>query len=361
VLEAGFRLKVHLEDRGLLTAELQLPVDPPRFHRATLGSVIRRSADARLIYENRPNLNVIYEDALLTTNARGERGRLHPLDRRPGTVRVVGIGDSFMFGQGVSDDQTYLSRLEAQLRRVEAVNLAVPGYNTVMEVAALEKHGLAYQPDVVLIEFVSNDLNLPNFLWTSRDVFALDRSFLASFVRERLRRRKSLSHRRPVEDENLVAAPTEENPNVFLGTSDRVPPEYADMVGWDAYEKAMTRLTELSREHDFKVMVMTWNIIPEEAKVRQLARRLGLNVFNLGPQIETWTRDHGYPRLMSSPLVQGPLDPHPSAVGHEQIAGWLAAYLRLHDLLTPRVAGPRPHVGHHGAATAIAPSPSPPS
>jgi len=64
--------------------------------------------------------------------------------RAAGTFRVVGIGDSAMFGSGVSDGENHLAILERIVGRrfpglkVETINTAVPGYNTIMEVETLK-------------------------------------------------------------------------------------------------------------------------------------------------------------------------------------------------------------------------------
>ena len=48
-------------------------------------------------------------------NEMGFRGRNYEIKKEPGIFRIVGIGDSFTYGAGVSDDATYLARIEATL------------------------------------------------------------------------------------------------------------------------------------------------------------------------------------------------------------------------------------------------------
>jgi hypothetical protein len=48
-------------------------------------------------------------------NSRGFRDREWPYEKTPGTVRIVGIGDSFLFGYGVPADASVLSRLGRDL------------------------------------------------------------------------------------------------------------------------------------------------------------------------------------------------------------------------------------------------------
>ena len=98
-----------------------------------------------------------------THNSLGFRGRERPFEKPPGAFRIVGIGDSFTYGIGVDDDATYLARLEAALgartaRRVEAINLAIPGYWPDPETLVLEHYGLKFRPDLVIVGISANDV-----------------------------------------------------------------------------------------------------------------------------------------------------------------------------------------------------------
>ena len=52
----------------------------------------------------------------VTVNARGFRTAEFTADRRPATVRIACIGDSWTFGANVDDEDTYPRRLAALLR-----------------------------------------------------------------------------------------------------------------------------------------------------------------------------------------------------------------------------------------------------
>lgn len=100
-------------------------------------------------------------------NSIGWRDREHDLAKPDGTLRILGLGDSYLWGQGVRRDDTMLSRLQRRLDReldgttVEAVNSAVFGTNTTHQLASFAGAGVHYDPDVVLLVFVPNDVNLP--------------------------------------------------------------------------------------------------------------------------------------------------------------------------------------------------------
>lgn len=105
---------------------------------------------------------------LMTVNALGLRGQSLPVtvEKPPGLFRILGLGDSYTFGVGIRDEDTFLRRLENGLnakagagRRFEVLNAGVQGYNTRDEVLYLEKHWLemGLAPDLVLIVFCLND------------------------------------------------------------------------------------------------------------------------------------------------------------------------------------------------------------
>jgi acetyltransferase AlgX (SGNH hydrolase-like protein) len=77
------------------------------------------------------------------------------------TFRILGLGDSFAFGVGVEDEETYLARIESALRerRVDVVNAGLVGAGPDTEARLLEAAGPGLQPDLLLLGFyVGNDL-----------------------------------------------------------------------------------------------------------------------------------------------------------------------------------------------------------
>jgi hypothetical protein len=70
------------------------------------------------------------------------------------------LGDSFVFGFGVNDDQTFVHLLNKSAGNGPSyVNFAVPGYSTDQETLLLEERILAFKPDVVLlVVYLGNDI-----------------------------------------------------------------------------------------------------------------------------------------------------------------------------------------------------------
>jgi len=100
-------------------------------------------------------------DATFRTNSRGARSREIGYERTAGLRRILVLGDSFAWGHGVEDDETFASRLERLLPRTEVVNLGVSAYGLPQEIRYFELEGRRYGPDVVVLALCSNDVSKP--------------------------------------------------------------------------------------------------------------------------------------------------------------------------------------------------------
>lgn len=79
--------------------------------------------------------------------------------------RILGLGDSFTYGAGVRFEETYLFRLEQMLNdrpgshpKVEIIKAGISMYFPEPERILLERYGKTYQPDLVLVGFLPNDV-----------------------------------------------------------------------------------------------------------------------------------------------------------------------------------------------------------
>jgi hypothetical protein len=98
-------------------------------------------------------------DVRVRCNSRGLRDREHALAKPDGVRRVVVLGDSYAWGQGVENDQTVAAVLERALPGVETVNLGVAAYTSVQELVLFEEEGVRYAPDWTVLLFCDNDLD----------------------------------------------------------------------------------------------------------------------------------------------------------------------------------------------------------
>jgi len=97
-------------------------------------------------------------------NSAGWRDSEHALVKPAGTFRILGLGDSYLWGQGVRAEDVVLVKLGRELgdhvagREVETINAGIAGSNTVLQRDLLRERGLAYDPDLVIVHFCLNDV-----------------------------------------------------------------------------------------------------------------------------------------------------------------------------------------------------------
>lgn len=99
----------------------------------------------------------------VVTNSHGFRDREVSMVAYPGVRRILCLGDSLTFGDGVASEDTYPKQLEAMLNaaepeRYEVINAGVPSYDTWQEVAFFKTRGALFKPDMVIVGFYSNDI-----------------------------------------------------------------------------------------------------------------------------------------------------------------------------------------------------------
>jgi hypothetical protein len=96
--------------------------------------------------------------------------------KRKGTIRILILGDSIVYGTSVSRNMTFPSRLEDLLRKqlvpAEVINGGVPGYSPYNELQFYMTQGRQFDADIVIVAFCMNDVVNPRLHW--------------SFIRERI-------------------------------------------------------------------------------------------------------------------------------------------------------------------------------
>lgn len=146
--------------------------DPPRFAFTNLDTAygpfyLNMPGRITFRYDGNPRgyfdaRNEVHHDV----NPSGFRGPAFT-PKPPGIFRMVFLGDSFTFGEGVRNEDTYPEVAAHLLReeghRVESCNLGVGGYNTTQEATALNVFGFDLQPDVVILGYTLNDAEPPLF------------------------------------------------------------------------------------------------------------------------------------------------------------------------------------------------------
>jgi len=132
---------------------------------------------------SKPNLRdlKVFHNKTLNTNSHGFRGqREYSYTKNKEKLRILILGDSFTFGDEVSDDETYSYYLQEMLPDTEVINLGVHGYGHDQMLILFDEEGVKYQPDIVILGFLRLDMvrNLLEFRDFAKPRFVLERGVL---------------------------------------------------------------------------------------------------------------------------------------------------------------------------------------
>jgi len=315
---------------GEVVSRIILPLLPDPSNTPFIG-------DRACMYRLRPSEPDRFpEDHDDHVNEFGFRDRNHPLAKPVGRFRVLGLGDSFVYG-AVSVRDNFLRVAEHQLNRGAEIStdillMGVPGWSTENQLGYLEDAGLDLDPDLVVINFfVGNDVSgipvrgrvirgnvypttsplpLRNLLRKSQ-LFVMFESLV---LRRMMRRLKDVKMTKstenggpdPVPVSDLYLKIMEQSLPVFLRE-----PEPRTLALWDEAEGHLARIDEVCRAAGVPWLLV---LIPDEvqvdAKVRSqvlagLAVSAGDYDFD-APQerLNRWADAHKVPVLDLLPVLR---------------------------------------------------------
>ncbi len=243
------------------------------------------------------------------TNVDGLRDATRPVETREGLTRVVILGDSVTYGHGVDASQAFPQVLERKLREdgrdIEVFNMGLPGWSTRQERIAYERIARKYKPDVVVLAVCLNDLAELQINLTKPPGF-----LLALFKHSATVRIALGASRREIGavEELFTASDSPRVDNAFRLFFDEV------RALRDEVKKDGARFRLVLAPFRFQ--------LEANAPVPTVQRRIG-----------DFARAESLPLTdLLTPMVGSPspgslfLDyDHFSVLGHEQVAGWLAA------------------------------------
>ncbi len=90
------------------------------------------------------------------SNSDGFRSQ-REIDEPDERIRIVVVGDSFVFGEGVEESERFTNTLETMQHEWRVDSLGMPGYGPDLMVRALENVGLDIHPDVVVFCMYADD------------------------------------------------------------------------------------------------------------------------------------------------------------------------------------------------------------
>jgi hypothetical protein len=315
-----------------------------------LGDIVQPSRDPGIVYELRPNARGRFVNQPLLINSRGLHDYEYTLHKDAGTVRIVGVGDSSLFGWGVPFEDSSLKVLERRLnekprpQKFEVINFAVPGYNTAMEVQTFVARCLEYSPDLVLVNFNTNDYDVPNFMRRPGDLATLRRSYLFDLAYSVYDGVMGLERQPPPFD--FLNRTTALRQAEHLDEDPALPEEYRYMVGARGVVRALERLVAAATERNIPVVVFTVKAYPgldpnyerdewrdgQRELLERESRRLGFHLLNTYPYYVDYLKQH--PRAnLANVFAVSDIDGHPNSLAHSIDARAIYDYLVARRLI----------------------------
>ena len=292
--------------------------------------------DERLGWKLRPGQRSFTMSEPVTTNALGLRSPEVDGPPTAGELRILCLGDSQTFGNGVGQEKTYPRRLEALLaarrpgERFTVVNAGVPAYDTLQEVEQMERLLPRLRPAVVIVGFYLNDIGEaaypdksqamdaekgtfrrqgPTALLSEETIYVLKRSRLVTLLYYQLRQLLSRS------ETEAFTLPLNGKTNTVLEQ------------GWSHIEAALRRAKSLVEAQGGRLVVFplpdpqefAGKDYPDEkyrSRLLSVAAELGVTAFDPTPELMADGRD--FARYFLA------WDGHLNEAAHERIAERLA-------------------------------------
>ena len=236
-------------------------------HRGAPESIIsniRLVEDKTLNWRYIPNSIVETGSVSYQYNDMGFRDVHHNRERTDHVHRVIVVGDSVSEGAEVAWESIFASQLQDRLGvDYEIINLAMSGLNTPQEIHLLEKEGLVYKPDTVILNFVLNDVDFYTEYFAAKR-FEQEKDSTIGLLgmsispkAKRLLKSSALIYFVKERVENLVGRLMgKQETNYFVQLWDK--PENRKKI-----LEGFARLGELSRAHCFRAVVVIWPLLTD--------------------------------------------------------------------------------------------------
>jgi lysophospholipase L1-like esterase len=283
-------------------------------------SVKTVSSDPSLGHEHRSNAEAFLMGARVTTNSAGFRDEEIPIERRPGSTRIMMLGDSVLFGWGAKQNETVAARLKQAWRNtgrdVDVINTGVGNYNTIMEVEFFLTRGYRFKPDIVVLNYFINDAEpIPRYDYSWMERVSAAWVYYGSrldVVQRELRLRQQTDWRTYYRDLYDDAR----NPG-----------------GWQGVESSVRKLASYCRDNGIKLLIVNYPELRvlEPYPFPEVQRRLAALAADLGvPYLDLWDSLRG--ESPASLWVTTP-DPHPNDYAHGLFAKAIGEWVDREKLL----------------------------
>lgn len=270
----------------------------------------RRSHIPGLSYELVPNKEKYSHGTMIRTNSYGMRDQ-EPFPLSDTSVcNIIVVGDSFTFGFGVSEQDTYPNILEELLGNdttggnIQVLNLGVGGYSIRDETIVIKYKGLKWKPKLIVIGYVLNDPEINPFQ-------PLHNYYQKPHWWQYLNILRLIAKTKKKCDINRI------------GHGDYIRYLHAQNYKiWKSVLKAFNEIKSLTQKQNIPVILVIfpwtlpipWKYYPFHdlhSQLTEAGRRNGFYVINL---LETFTK------YSPSDLMVSRADNHPTKFGHKLVA-----------------------------------------
>jgi hypothetical protein len=143
----------------LLISELALMIFVPHLKPTGHMKGIFYEYDSTFGWKGVPNASGLFSTETytmnITLNSKGLRDKDYSYNKPENVTRIVVLGDSFTWSDGVNNSQIYTEFLESKLDKMEVINMGYRGYSTAQQLLLLKHEGAKYSPDLVILLFIN--------------------------------------------------------------------------------------------------------------------------------------------------------------------------------------------------------------
>lgn len=302
--------------------------------------------DPELIHTLKPNQRAFTHSFTVTTNSYGLRDGEFSLEPKANTFRILCLGDSLTFGDGVRSEDTYPKQLEALLnadrpRTYEVINGGVSAYDTWQEISYLKRDGWRFKPHLVVLGVYANDVvprpkHVPQIIDSTgmprkpgllglvphKMVYGLKKSRLLLVLRDRFGKLMNrLSPSREFRHQS----------SLLNGSSDAFVER-----GWSEIDRSFAELSDLSKKYGFGVIIVIFPMAEQlmnnypnasyPSKVKDIADKHNLRAIDMTPVFAKNFR--GFASLFIE------WDGHPNANAYGFTAAEIARHMLQHRMIS---------------------------
>lgn len=312
---------------SILAAEVLLWVVPsaPRPHYVPVGVDQHETPnfvpDPILGWRLRANHVIRWDTSEYVSSASSnEEGFRDPRTFSPKDRPIIVLGDSFSFGSGVNDDETYSARLEQALQGPPVYNLGIPGFGVDQVWLTLRHEALPLKPRLVIVGIVEVDFERSLVTYDpgktgARPSFVLHDGMLVP--------------REPVDSTGRLVGYLKGSSHVWalIQAAGRAAAYHFPVGEWWTLNAALLAAIQTDCERA-GVPVVFVRIPTKEWKAFPTLRK-----FLLSQDAEYIDLAEGLDQA-SAQVLFFPIDSHPNAAGHAYIAERVSAWVKTHQETT---------------------------